>query len=246
MKVTRYTIKGSKLKVAVVADLHGRPTEELYVALKAEKPNLIVIPGDLCTIGESDDKVDPARLERRLLVQTRAFEFLKIATDIAPVFYSRGNHEWGCDDAYRDKVKATGAMLLENTWTTFGNICIGGLTSMKHCGVEGATEKAPLPDVEWLKKRPEGFKTLLLCHHPEYYDLIKDYADYVISGHTHGGQWRFFGRGIFAHGQGLFPKYCRGQYGKMIVSAGLSNPSSIPRLFNPKELVIVEMKDESE
>ncbi len=30
----------------------------------------------------------------------------------------------------------------------------------------------------------------------------------------------------------------------MVVSAGLSNPASIPRLFNPKELVIVEMKED--
>ena len=245
MKITRYQIKGPKLKIAVVADLHGEPTEELITALKAEQPNLIAIPGDLCTIGESDGKVvDPAKRARRLQGQERALEFLETANAIAPVFYSRGNHEWGCDDEYRDKVKATGATLIENTWIHFGHILIGGLTSAKHYGLEGVTEKASLPDIEWLRKRPEGFKTLLLCHHPEYYDLVKDYADYVISGHAHGGQWRFFGRGIFAPGQGLFPKYSRGQYGKMVVSAGLSNPASIPRLFNPKELVIVEMKED--
>lgn len=242
MKITRYQIKGPKLKIAVVADIHGEPTEELITALKTEQPDLIAIPGDLCTIGEPNGKlVDPVKRERRLQGQERAIEFLKTATDIAPVFYSRGNHEWGCDDEYRDKVKATGAILLENTWTHFGHICIGGLTSAKHYGLEGATEKAPLPDIEWLRERPEGFITLLLCHHPEYYDLVKDYVDYVLSGHAHGGHWRLLGHGIFSPGQGFLPRYSKGQYGKMILSAGLTNTTWIPRINNPVELVIIEM-----
>ena len=108
MKVTRYKIKGPKLKIAVVADLHGETIEELITALKAEQPDLIAIPGDLCTIGEPEVKVvDPVKRERRLQGQERALEFLETANAIAPVFYSRGNHEWGCDDEYRDKVKAT-------------------------------------------------------------------------------------------------------------------------------------------
>ncbi|HPM10997.1 MAG TPA: metallophosphoesterase [Paludibacter sp.] len=247
MKVTRYKIKGPTLKIAVVADLHGEPTEELITALKAEQPDLIAIPGDLCTIDEPEGRVvDSVKHERRLQEQKRALEFLETAVQISPVYYSRGNHEHGCNNEYRERVKATGAVLLEDKWMRFGDVWIGGLTSAKHYGLEGATEKAPLPDIEWMRKKPEGFKSLLLCHHPEYYDLIKDYVDYVFSGHTHGGQWRFFGRGIFAPGQGLFPKYSRGQYGKMIVSAGLSNPASVPRLFNPMELVIIEMKDENE
>ena len=37
MKITKYKVKGPKLKAAVVADLHGNPTEELHEALKIEK-----------------------------------------------------------------------------------------------------------------------------------------------------------------------------------------------------------------
>ena len=50
-----------------MADLHGEPTEELITALKAEQPDLIAIPGDLCTIDEPEGRVvDPVKYERRL------------------------------------------------------------------------------------------------------------------------------------------------------------------------------------
>jgi hypothetical protein len=102
-----------------------------------------------------------------------------------------------------------------------------------------------MPDTEWLKDSPEGYK-VLLSHHPEYFGLIKDYADLILAGHSHGGQIRLFGHGLFAPGQGFLPKYSKGRYENMIVSAGLANTTWVPRLFNPTEIVIVEMKDENE
>ena len=51
--MTRYRIKAPvKMKLALVADLHGEPTPELYEALENEKPDIVVCAGDLCTIGE--------------------------------------------------------------------------------------------------------------------------------------------------------------------------------------------------
>lgn len=41
MVITRYKVKGPKLKVAVVADLHGEYSTELIEALKTEKPDII-------------------------------------------------------------------------------------------------------------------------------------------------------------------------------------------------------------
>lgn len=244
MVITRYKVKGAKLKVAVVADLHGKPTEKLMEALKGEKPDIIACPGDLATVGEYDDRlVDPERREKRLKTQDGALLFLRKAVKIAPVFYSRGNHEWGIDDVYREAVKSTGAVLLENEWVKFEDIWIGGQNSAR-CGAvyrdgKEITEKNRKPDIEWLEDSPEGFK-ILLCHHPEYYDLVEPYADLILSGHSHGSQIILFGHGLFAPGQGWFPKYTKGQYGKMIVSAGLTNTTWVPRINNPTELVIIE------
>ena len=240
MVITRYKIKGPKLKAAVVSDLHGQYDMALIDALKTERPDVILIPGDLATIGERKNS-DPNKSERWLQLQKAAIQFLKIAVDIAPVFYSRGNHEWGMDDEYREAVRSTGAVLLENKWVQFRDVWIGGLTSSKRYGLAKLTEEDRESDTEWLKNSPGGSYRLLLSHHPESYSLVEPYADLILSGHTHGAQIILFGHGLFAPGQGWFPRYSRGRYGKMIVSAGLTNTTWVPRINNPPELVIVQM-----
>ena len=60
----------------------------------------------------------------------------------------------------------------------------------------------------------------------------------VLSGHAHGGQVRLFGRGLYAPGQGLLPRYTEGvHFRRLAVSRGLSNTQLVPRLFNPPEIV---------
>ena len=212
MVITRYKVKGPKLKLAVVVDLHGQPTPELIDALKAEQPDIIACPGDLCTIGEYDDRlVDPERREKRLKTQDGAISFLREAVKITPVYGSRGNHEMCIDDVFREAVKSTGAVLLENEWVEYSpGVFIGGQNSAR-CGAKYKdgkliTEDKKEPDTEWLKDCPDGYK-ILLSHHPEYYPLIEPYADLILSGHAHGGQFRLFGRGLFAPGQGFLPRY---------------------------------------
>ena len=64
----------------------------------------------------------------------------------------------------------------------------------------------------------------------------------VLSGHAHGGHWRLFGRGVYAPGQGLFPKYTAGVVdGVCVISRGLGDHTSIPRLFNEPELVMIRL-----
>jgi predicted MPP superfamily phosphohydrolase len=106
-------------------------------------------------------------------------------------------------------------------------------------------DKTPAPNLEWLEKfsHLRGPK-ILLSHHPEYYPkYIKDLGiDLTLSGHAHGGQWRFFNRGVFAPGQGIFPKYTSGLYdGKLIVSRGLGNQTPYPRINNEEEIIVIDI-----
>ena len=92
---------------------------------------------------------------------------------------------------------------------------------------------------------------ILLSHHPEYWCLEEPMLsnrdiDLVLSGHAHGGQFRLFGQGFFAPGQGWFPKYTsgihHGKRGRMIISKGMANTVKFaPRLFNPTEVVYIEV-----
>ena len=89
--------------------------------------------------------------------------------------------------------------------------------------------------------------TILLSHRPE---LVQWYAesgfDLVAAGHAHGGQVRipFILNGLFAPNQGWFPEYAGGMYQlektTMVVSRGLCK-NNLPRIWNPPEVVMVEL-----
>ena len=71
--------------------------------------------------------------------------------------------------------------------------------------------------------------------------------DLVLSGHAHGGQWRFPGiGGLYAPGQGIVPKYTAGMYRigdtVLCVSRGLGNSSFPLRIDNTPEVVTVILR----
>ena len=90
--------------------------------------------------------------------------------------------------------------------------------------------------------------SILVTHRPE---RVESYAasgfDLIVAGHAHGGQARLPGliNGVYAPNQGLFPNYAGGMYvltaqTSMVVSRGLCR-NVIPRIFNPPELVIIDI-----
>ena len=97
----------------------------------------------------------------------------------------------------------------------------------------------------------DGF-TILLSHRPELFDVYaKHNVSLALTGHAHGGQVRipFTHRGLYAVHQGWFPKYTEGIYSenntKMVVSRSLGNSTIYPKINNPPELVIIELKREN-
>ena len=256
-------------RLAVLADFHNRDPEPVLEILRNDIPDAIMIPGDFVLGYFPEDEgyvIDRCR---------NVIPFLKGCCEIAPVYMSVGNHECLLCSGEYDRLRATGAVILNNEWTEPAEgILIGGLTSAHticynrfrddYNRRNGAEEYVRYPhrrrpkdiskypsDSVWLDdfEQRDGYR-ILLCHHPEYWSLrepmLKDRKiDLVLSGHAHGGQWRFMSRGIFAPGQGLFPEYTngihQGLHGSMIISRGLSNPYSFaPRLGNPCEIVYVQ------
>jgi len=239
MKLTRYEVFSEKISrsylFVVAADLHNREYKDVVRKIADIKPDAVLVPGDLC------HNLNRPHTHRN---SKNGFGFLREAAEIAPTFYSLGNHEKGVTKANYKRVMQTGAVLLNDRTVSFGEVNIAGLSS----GLDDSRLlETPPPDTEFLKvfDKLEGFK-LLLCHHPEYYPryIENTKIDLTVSGHAHGGQWSFFGRGVFAPGQGLFPKYTNGIHeNRLVISRGLTNTCHpIPRIFNPTELVIIELK----
>ena len=249
MRVTEYRLAGRRvsLRVAFLADFHDGDAAPLIEALRLARPDIILVAGDL--VHDSGHTKN-------------AFAFLRGAVSIAPVFCSLGNHEARCGADIGARLAATGVRVLDNEYATFGGLVIGGLSSGFFGKKQGRLKKTPMPALDWLDAfcAEDGVR-VLLSHHPEYYPryLSSRPIDLVLSGHAHGGQWRAFGRGLFAPGQGLFPRFTAGAYrgskGEkgnlclseeqplLIVSRGLFNQTPIPRINNPEELILLNFEE---
>ena len=255
MKTTIYKLKNNKinnkLRIALVSDLHGAGFEKIVSALEKSEPDIIAVTGDITSRLDATEGEIPPNDYGRPISHNNAFGLLSECARIAPTFYSLGNHEL-CGHKYRENhgrkcrdenlrlIKESGAVLLDDGFAEFEGIRIGGLTS-------GLTNSDLAPKTDWIDdfEKTDAFK-LLLCHHPEYYPayLKKRDIDLVLSGHAHGGQIVLFGRGLFAPGQGVLPKYTAGTHdGRFVISRGLCNTAKpIPRLFNPREIVIIDIE----
>ena len=251
MKETFYRYD-TPMKICLLADIHDRPFGSIIDSIKRQKPDIIAIAGDI---------LDSVHLSRPRAVMHRtdhALDFLKACAQQAPSFYSIGNHEWMLSDHDKQIIRDTGVTLVDNSWVSFRGSYIGGLTSAGSTAYAKYRKTKPdeyphwkyhnqpqysEPLTDWLDgfEKQKGFK-LLLCHHPEYHAkyLKNRKIDLVLSGHAHGGQIRIFGQGLYAPGQGIFPKLTSGIHGNMIISRGLSNTGGmIPRLFNRREIVYI-------
>ncbi|WP_270816067.1 metallophosphoesterase [Hungatella effluvii] len=267
MRQTRYYINAGfeySLTIALISDLHDKRYTEVLDKMLIDVPNFIAINGDIlyaCQPGYCLYDAFP-KSGQHLMYSRYAYDFIKEAVKIAPVLFSTGNHELYFDESDRELLANAGACFLDDSYIRLGNVVFGGLSSPYNILAGKGRRKTRQESRErwnaileavktsWLDEFEEqaGYK-ILLCHHPEFYDLyLKDRKEInlILAGHAHGGQIRLFGHGLYAHGQGFFPKYTSGIYNeKMIVSRGLANTSKrVPRKNNPTELVYVELISE--
>lgn len=224
------TIRHEKLSkpftVVQVSDLHdrrfGTEQEKLLAAIRNAHPDMILITGDLFN-----------RHNKRAC--RNAYEFVHGAVKIAPVYFAEGNHECSLGETgerYIEEIRRKGVCALRDAYVDHGSVRLIGLTQYAS------------PQTLGSMLDQQRFN-LILAHRPELFPIYAGTgADVVLSGHAHGGQIRLFGMGVFAPGQGVFPKFTSGIYrrGKAIlhVSRGLGNTILFPRVFDTPELNIIE------
>ena len=228
-------------KIAHVSDLHnavfGRKNEKLLSLIRAAKPDIIAITGDLIDSRHTD--IDSA------------LAFVEAAAEIAPVYYVTGNHESRLDfDEIEPRLIAAGARVLRNEAEDIGRggerIRLAGIDDPSFIRTGGTAEERAAAELEQLGDGGGTFN-VLLAHRPELVEVYAEYdAGLVLSGHAHGGQVRLpLLGGLYAPGQGLLPEYDSGLYSlgetQMVVSRGLGNSVAPLRVNNRPELVIVTL-----
>ena len=240
------------VKFVVLSDLHdkkyGADNEKLLRAIQEEHPDGILIAGDMLTA-----------LEHR--TEKVAEAFIRALAKFCPVYYGMGNHEskmkWNKEkfghlhEGYIQDIKDAGAILLLNKACALKeeNICIYGLDISKE--YYKRLRKTPMAEdyvQQILGKADETSYNILLAHNPAYFDnYVKWNPDLVLSGHVHGGLVRLpLLGGVIAPSLELFPKFDGGKFTKdnttMIVSRGLGFHSIEFRMWNPAEVVVLEIQ----
>ena len=253
-KVKHYVIQSEKwgfesARIALISDLHGNMLGEhqelLMKALLDAKVDLCLVAGDMI-----------CRRSRESF--QNSYKLLEQMTQYFPVYYAPGNHEsWHhltlhsrYYATYEEKLRDLGVVFLYNE-------SVGMKvkdTRIRITGLELPLLYFKKPFARWLK--PEDLKELigvheeecfdiLLAHHPRFGNTYFEWgADLILSGHYHGGVFRFSENGgLISPQYHLLPRYCCGFFARgqqsMIVSPGLGDHSMPLRIHNPWELVIL-------
>ncbi|MDR1754909.1 MAG: metallophosphoesterase family protein [Eubacterium sp.] len=240
LKITKYAIKSEKIKrsmrIALLADLHsvsyGKNQHELLRLISAQSPDIIVMSGDMV-----DDRFD----------NIRSYQIMSDLAKKYLCFYVTGNHEHRTKQAeeIKETLKSFGIYVLDGKGAKLkGNIRIFGVDDREGDAIEFKRQHIKV----YRTAKFENFN-ILLQHKPEFISIFKkSNFDLMLCGHTHGGQVGIpmFNSALYANGQGFFPKYFGGMHkfykNNLIISRGLTrNTRGIPRLFNPNELVVIDL-----
>jgi uncharacterized protein len=223
------------LRVAHLSDLHfGRWHREPAIrnwvdATLAQKPDLIVITGDLV-----DGRTSIPRL--------KAFT-AELARLHAPlgVFATWGNHDYGLHrsglEVFGQMLEKVGIRVLTNEGVQIRpDLYLAGVDDYWHGEVDIALA---------IRDARADSATLLLSHNPDILPSVPENVGLMLSGHTHGGQVRApFGVGL--HSISKFgERYQMGfikEQTTAFVSRGLGTSTVPVRSFCPAELVLLELQ----
>jgi predicted MPP superfamily phosphohydrolase len=232
---------GSPVRIVQISDLHverlTRRDRALPALVAGLKPDLIVLTGDFLSTSYNDDPRALADL-RALLGQFAAPYGLYAVWGTAEVDFPH---------LLRPVLDDLGIVVLEDQAVEVAvrdqRLWLMGLPSTRDLEADGARLRA------LLEEAPPGAFSLLLYHMP---DLMPHASaldlDLMLSGHTHGGQWRVPGFGAILTSSRFWKRYEGGHYLEgdthLYVSRGLGlegfgTPRA--RFFCPPELVLVTL-----
>jgi hypothetical protein len=262
VKNRKVTVSSDKVKkdcrFVFITDIHGKffpdkpfgnNYDGLVKLIKKQNPDFVIIGGDAIT-AKYDIKIK------------QGIELARALSKEFKVYYGIGNHEAKLDweknmavpislKEYERMVKQSGATVLDNVSAKLDeyNVELLGLNLPEEYYDKKHERKLEVYRIlEKLDVEDDGAFNILLAHNPEYaYAYRKLPTDMILSGHMHGGLLRLpGGRGFITPRFKLGKEKCWGvyRYGKIthVISQGLANHTLPVRIFNPGEIVTVNVK----
>ncbi|AHK75183.1 metallophosphoesterase [Campylobacter coli] len=223
------------LKIAMLTDIHlGKNLhkdflDRLIVEVNLQKPDMVVIVGDLVD-------TNPKELQNYI-------SRLNDLKSTYGTFYALGNHEYyhGVDEVLNLLKEYTNMKILLNQNLDLGFINIAGLGDLA-----GLSKGLYAPDLARVKVDLNTSKASILLAHQPKTALLYNLSDFdlILSGHTHGGQIFPFMFLVKLHQGFIRGLYDLGENTKLFVSSGAGFWGPSLRVFAPNEIVILNLKGE--
>ena len=267
--VSSYEFESEKVRknvrVVFLSDLHCKMYGEggtfLLEKIKELSPQLILVGGDMITArpGKETAKVESFLKElNKSFPMVYAFGNHELRLKLYPDKYG---DTW---ERYTKSLSEAGITITENGVFTLEDTGINVISfsaERRFYKRMKDTDMDPSYIEETVGKPDPSAYNILLAHNPVYSETYAAYgADMTLCGHLHGGLVRIpvpvskelrekgahVMRGVFSPKISLFPKYDSGKFdigGRyVIISRGLGTHSFPIRVFNPGDLVVIDLK----
>ena len=176
VEIPRRSAPAGELTIVFMSDLHfrdlvpNRLLDELADKVNAQKPDLILLGGDLLEGDRRDEST--ARYERA---------FRRMSSRYG-IFAVPGNHEGYRGGGLGGFLERSGIRLLQDETAAIDD-------SLVVAGRRDARSRTRAPVADLLKGAKPGLPVLLLVHRPTGFDDARAHGiDIQLSGHTHHGQ----------------------------------------------------------
>ena len=234
------------LRVVFISDLHhgtfssGKRLRKMVQKINALQPDLILMGGDY--VQTSKQKKD-LRHQNLSLNELRTI-LQGLQKPSLGIYSVSGNHDhwFGLEKVVRHLQQA-GVQTIDNDGLSLKR----GDQSIYLAGVGDLWCDQPNL-AQALKNRQKEPFTLLLSHQPNFIDQItkKDRINFVMAGHTHGAQCRFFGYQPFLPERFAKWEYTAGlvetPQARMLVSPGIGTVMPYFRFFAPPKIHLLIFK----
>ncbi|MDP2692454.1 MAG: metallophosphoesterase [bacterium] len=247
-------LNGNTVRALVVSDIHvgdynkRKEIKKIAQRIVSLEPDIVFIVGDhiLATYKE-DDRLD-------------YLDELKIVASTIPTYAVYGNHDYGIGGGedniqkrYRlpnkskevkDKLESVGIRFLVNETE---KININESEFLLFGGDEYLTSNLDFSSFAQMQEKYPNLPSIALIHNPAgIYAVGDNKVNLVISGHTHGGQVRLPFIGNIMKIEIAIPKEWYQGLNKynntqLFVTSGVNESSARSRLFNPPEVVLLNI-----
>lgn len=206
------------ITIFFISDIHRRVISEKVIAEVTGQADMVIIGGDLTEKG---------------VPMERVIANIKKLRSLGPTYFVWGNNDYEIDfHVLKTILFDHGVRVLDNTAAVFESK-EGDKISL--LGVDDLNQNKDSLDNALKDAEKNSFK-ILACHYPQIMKKIisENRISLVLSGHTHGGQIRILGWGLYERG-----KITKMNDTTLLISNGYGTTSLPLRLGAPAECHLI-------